>query len=100
MKCKIGDSVILSSEKNLSVREKKNAKSRERGGKNASVGNRVFENFSFSANNGKCEVQSFGCPKKNQSEFRKEKKFWGSVSWALCCETWQKKVKVAIAGES
>ncbi len=47
--------------------------------KNASVRNGVFENFSFSVNNEKCEVQSFGCPEKKSSDF---------FSWALCCETW------------
>jgi hypothetical protein len=45
MKCEIGDSVILSKgKKNLSVRRKKML-SPEKRGKNASVGNGVFENF-------------------------------------------------------
>jgi hypothetical protein len=61
--------------------------------KNASVGNGVFENFSFSVNNGKCEVQSFGCPEKKSGNF---------LSWALCCKTWLRrmKVEVTIAGEN
>jgi hypothetical protein len=63
MKCEIGDSEILSSEKkNLSVRKKD--KSQEK--KNASVGKEMFENFLFSASGGKFEV------KKNRVSGKKD----------------------------
>ncbi len=49
MKCEIGDSEILSSEKkNLSVRKRISPMRK----KNASVGKEMFENFLFSASGG------------------------------------------------
>ncbi len=66
MKCEIGDSEILSIEKESKCPKKNKSQEKE---KKCKCWKKYVWKFSFSVSSGKCEDQNFGCPKKNQSGF-------------------------------